>query len=261
MRVLFLAFLIGLLNFQSSLGQLPKLNSYQYRPITPDVDWQLLLKIQQMRADEVEREMERRKEKALALSRQTANFYSSLSEYPARIIDGWHNVVATNNSDFCDDRKVYVSNNKITKYVINNWQEKVVSISSDITRGKSYIKLDDSGGTAGSYLDIYFIEYCTRLGSTTTAPLKPGSIMFWSRWKRAETITVYLQDIYNIGTMRGMFYSQPVCGQDGGVTFTFKPGTYTYKAVGISALGSEVNWQGTLTLREGDCSMLELSRN
>ena len=56
---------------------------------------------------------EKTKQKALVLMQQTKSIYSSMNNYPAKIADGWHNIVATNNFDFCDYRKVFVSNNQI----------------------------------------------------------------------------------------------------------------------------------------------------
>lgn len=60
-------------------------------------------------------EAKEKKQRSIAKMNQTITFYNSVDKYPVSIIDGWHRVTSTNNYDFCDERLVYVENNKITK--------------------------------------------------------------------------------------------------------------------------------------------------
>ena len=72
---------------------------------------------------------------------QVKAYYSSLTSYPEKISDGWHKVISMNNYDFCAERKVYVSNNKITKYVIDDWMKKNF-YPVTINKAKSYCSVN-----------------------------------------------------------------------------------------------------------------------
>lgn len=76
--------------------------------------------LKQERLNEAEK-LRLKKEKAQNMMEQINTYYNAVESYPQTIKDGWHNVYATNRYDFCDIRKVYVENNKITKYVIDDW--------------------------------------------------------------------------------------------------------------------------------------------
>lgn len=110
------------------------------------------------------------RQKVIANMYQIKSIYSKINNFPTKIIDGWHNIISTNNYDFCDSRKVYVLNNLIVKYVIDNWAERIVTFSSQINQGKGLIKLNDN---ESEYLDIYFIDFCINPNSLASPPIKP----------------------------------------------------------------------------------------
>lgn len=242
-------------------GQLPQIKPYVYQP-TYDAraaaeERELLIRLIEMKKEENAIAEAKAKQKAIAMMQQTKSIYSSLNSFPAKIEDGWHNIIATNNYDFCDSRKVYISNNQIVKYVVDNWAERNITFSSQVTQGKGLVKLN---GSESQYLDIYFIDFCLNPNSRATPPMKAGKVSFWTNWKRASSVTLLIEG-FEIGKFNSYFDTTPICGQEGTINFEFKPGTYNYKAIGITALGSEVTWEGIVNIRENSCSLQGLTKN
>jgi hypothetical protein len=226
---------------------------YQSPYVSPDYD--LLLKAIQMKQAQYERNEQIKKEKAQSLTKQIKAYYNSFDKYPENIKYGWHNVISLNNYDFCEERKVFVVGNKITKYVIDDWFQKTVSYTLPINKGKTMLQLNNEDGSKGEMLEIYFLEYLNDPYSTTIEPTKPGKISFWSSVKRSGEIKVYIEGNY-IGSITSYFKEgTPLCGQNGTLTFEYKPGTYNYKAV-----CNKWTWNGQITIVEGGCSLMGLRK-
>ena len=98
------------------------------------------------------------REKTVAKMKQVKAYYNSFKYYPKSIPDDWYAVYAMDNYDFCEERIVYVSGNRVTKYVIDLNTERVVLHSHLINNAKATIQIKASDGTT-SILDIYFIDY------------------------------------------------------------------------------------------------------
>jgi hypothetical protein len=103
------------------------------------------------------REAEAARQRSITKMNQTISRYNSANKYPNYIINGWHRVTSMNNYDFCDERLVYVVNNKITKYYIDR-ESRTVIFSTTIYKAKSNIRLKYTDGSTSEILDIYFIE-------------------------------------------------------------------------------------------------------
>jgi len=103
------------------------------------------------------REAEAAKQRSFTKMNQTISRYNSANKYPNNIINGWHRVTSMNNYDFCDERLVYVVNNKITKYYVDR-ESRTVIFSTTIYKAKSNIRLKHTDGSTSEILDIYFIE-------------------------------------------------------------------------------------------------------
>ena len=86
-------------------------------------------------------ELEEYSRRSMSRLEQIKKVYVSYNKYPSSISNGWHKVVVTNNIDFCEERKVLVSNGKIGEYVVDNWSPRTVVFSSPIKDGKAIIKL------------------------------------------------------------------------------------------------------------------------
>jgi hypothetical protein len=98
------------------------------------------------------------KEKSMNYLNQVKAYYNSLNSYPEYISDGYHKVIATNNYDFCEDVKVYVSNNKVSRYYYENDNQSIISFSTTIIKAKSLVNLRQTDGSSGSALELYFLE-------------------------------------------------------------------------------------------------------
>jgi len=146
--------------------------------------------------------------------------------------------------------KVYVSNNQVTKYVIDDWMEKSVSYPTTINKAKAIVQLKEDDGTTGEMVELYFLEYINNPTSYTSPPVGSGKVSFWSNMKRGGNINIYVEGTY-IGELTSYFSEgTPNCGQSGTVTFEYKPGTYNYKATNNNS-----TWSGTITIYSGNCSL------
>lgn len=258
--------------YKSGQGTSIPSNLQQYKSTYVSPDYSLLIRAMEMRQVQYERNLEIKKQKAISLMNQVKAYYNSLSTYPENISDGWHKVIAMDNYDFCDERKVYVVGNKIIKYVADNWIEKSISYSPVISKARSMLQLIKDDGTNGGMVELYFLEDINNPNSNVPAPLSSGKASFWTSWKRAGSVTISIVQLkvgsfdtieeLKIGQFDSYFNSTPKnCGQNGTINFEYKPGTYNYKAVGKTAFGSEISWEGQIVIKENSCSLYEIRRN
>ncbi|HOD61977.1 MAG TPA: hypothetical protein PKG96_07745 [Bacilli bacterium] len=198
-------------------------------------------------------------EKVIGIMNQIKDYYNSLDAYPTKINDGWHNVIAMNNYDFCAERKVYVENNKVTKFIVDDWIYKNISFSVNISKAKAIVRLLNDDESQGDWLELYFLEYINAPNSYTTPPIETGTVSFWTNYKKAGDIMVYLEDTY-IGSFTSYFnQGVPQCGQDGTLTVTYKAGTYHLRAYTVGGWSS-LNWEGTITITAGVCTLQGLTK-
>ena len=180
---------------------------------------------------------------------QTEVYYSSFSNYPTKIIDGWHIVFSTNNSDFCSRRKVLVSNNKIIKYVIDDIKNRTVEYTLPIVNCKTTLKLKESD----DYLTVYFLDAIQNSNLNATPPLKTGKKSFWTSLKNGGDIEIFINGIFE-GKINTFFESNPNCGQNGTFTYENIPGSYQYEAK-----NGLYRWSGSFTIYEENCTLLKLT--
>lgn len=230
-----------------------------YLPKYSTIDYGVLMKALEMRQAQYEQNEQMKKEKAVGLMNQVKAFYNSLTTFPEEISDGWHKVISTNNYDFCAERKVYVSNNKVTKYVIDDWMEKSISYPTKINNAKAMVQLVNDDGTTGDMVELYFLEFLNNPSSNTSPPSGSGKISFWTNWKNAGSMELYFDGMY-IGKFSSYFDNgSPSCGQQGTLTITYKPGTYSYKAVSSGGWSTKT-WDGTVTIYAGGCQLQGLTK-
>lgn len=193
-------------------------------------------------------------EKVISTMRQIKDYYNSLESYPVEINNGWHNVIAMNNYDFCEERKVYVENNKVTKFVVDNWIYKKISYAVNVSKAKAIVQLINEDRTQGDLLELYFLEYINNPNSYTTAPIETGTVSFWTNYKKAGDMVVYLDEMY-VGDFTYYFkQGEPQCGQDGTLTVEYKKGTYPFRAHTVGGWSS-FSWSGTVTITAGGCTL------
>lgn len=226
-----------------------------YLPRYSKMDYGVLMQALQMRQAQYEQNEQMKKEKAVGLMNQVKAYYNSLSSYPGEISNGWHKVISMNNYDFCEERKVYVSNNKVTKYAIEDWLEKSVSYPTIINNAKTMVQLVNEDGSTGDMVELYFLEFINNPNSYTSAPVGSGKVSFWSNFRGSGNIRVFIDGQY-IGEITSYFKDgTPNCGQSGTLTFEYKPGTYGYKAT-----NNNRTWTGTISIRAGGCSLMGLNK-
>lgn len=255
--------LILILNFTGLIAQNTGLiNGLNYKyDYQKDIDnlhrqQQLDLQNRQLYEARLKEGIAEQKEKAQACAKQIKELYPTFGKYPNHINDGWYNVAVTNYYEMCGERKVFVQNNRITKYFVQNYSERKVSFSSAIVDGKAHIKLFIDGADTEIH-DVYFLENI--IDSTTTAS-KPsfGIYTFYTTFKRAGTVKIIMDGIY-VGTLNQYFdpkIGTPSCGQEssGTITFQYKPGTYNFIAE-----GTKKTWKGQIKINEDGCGKTNLS--
>jgi hypothetical protein len=233
-------------------------NQQQYQSTYVAPDYSLLLKALEMKQAQYERNEQLKKEKAIGMMNQVKAYYNSLTTLPERIPDGWYKVISMNNYDFCDERKVYVSNNKVTKYIIDDWIDRKISYPVSINKGKAMIQLILDDGSNGDMVELYFLEYINNPNAYTSAPVGSGKVSFWTNWKRSGNMKLYFDGMY-VGTFTSYFENgTPVCGQTGTLTVEYKPGTYSFKATSEGGFSTKT-WSGTVTITAGGCFLQGLT--
>lgn len=227
-----------------------KLSNSTTVPTYQPIDTDFYLKVLEMKKRQAEAAERARKEKAQETIKQTKEIYKSIKTFPEAIADGWYNVTVTNNTDFCEERKVYIEDQSIKKYFVDNWIERQVAFSGKIEKAKAIIKMQTE------YLDVYFLETAINpTNSKTTPPLNSGKISFWTDYKRAGNVDLYV-DGYFIGTLKSYFNEgEPNCEQDGVITFNYKPGTYNFEAK-----SEKLSWSGSITIYENQCIKQKLNK-
>jgi Skp family chaperone for outer membrane proteins len=198
-----------------------------------------------------EREEFEERKKAISKMNQVIEYYNSFTEAPMIIQDGWHDVFSMNNYDFCDKRKVYVENNKIVKYFIDDWDARTVTYSLPIKNAITNIKLKEY---ESDMLKIFFLDALDNPNSLASPPIQPGKVSFWTNASKGDT--EILVEGYYVGTLKSYFSGNtPNCGQSGTVVYKNKPGTYNFYAKSYSG-----SWSGTISISGTGCTNFKLSK-
>ncbi|UOK42960.1 MULTISPECIES: hypothetical protein [Flavobacterium] len=173
--------------------------------------------------------------------------YNDSEHYPAKIIDGWHSIVATDSYNYCAPAKVLIKNNEIKEFVIDNWARMSMSFNvlSAIKKGKGLISVDFEGETVT--LELYFTNDLEQ-PSVVDKPLDSGFISFWCDSKKIKEVKVFLDKKY-YGELGEAFASQPQCSAAGVVTIEVKPGRHRFTAAGKGT----INWEGDVEVKENLC--------
>ena len=177
---------------QGGQGTYVPQQKYQSTYVSPNYD--LLIKALEMKQAQYERDEQQKKEKAVGMMSQVKAYYNSLTNFPDKISDGWHKVISMNNYDFCQERKVYVVDNKITKYVIDDWMEKSFSYSPVINKANAMGQLVNDDGSSADMVELYFLEYINNPNAVTSTPTGSGKISFWTSWKIPEIWNFILRE-------------------------------------------------------------------
>ncbi len=180
--------------------------------------------------------------------------YKSYDSFPSKISDGWHNIIATDNFNFCKDAKVYVQNNRVKKFVIDNCIPLNVNATGEIKKAKSVATLKNTNGQELCIIDMYFL-YDIEEQILVESPIKPGFVCFWTDISNYDNILLDF-DGKRMEFFSAKFYEEPNCFEDGMICRILKPGTYTFLARGRGA----IDWSGTIDVKSGQCLKIRLGR-
>ena len=156
--------------------------------------------------------------------------YNEYDTYPEKIVDGWHSAIATDNLNFCKDVKVLVKNNRIIRFVIDNYIPINFMSTGEIKEAKNVVTLKNFNGEQLNIVQIYFL-YDLEEPRIVPAPIKPGYVCFWSDMKNHRDILLDL-DNKRMERLTVSFSTEPDCFSNGMVCRILKPGTYSYLARG-----------------------------
>jgi hypothetical protein len=182
----------------------------------------------------------------------TREFYKNTSNYLQNIPNGWHNVLVTNNLDILKTQKVYVENNRIIKFCVNDFYIAEMEHTQSIVNCRSFIKIKGSN----DYYELFFIDLISLKGPIAFSPLTPGRVAFWTNinFGESDDIDIIVEGIW-IGTISKTLYESNLeCGMDGMLVYQNKPGTYKYQAI-----SDKHDWEGTITITENQCKKMQLS--
>ncbi len=198
--------------------------------------------------------MENERSQAIAKTAIIKSQYADYEKYPEKIIDGWHNVIATNSSTFCKDAKVLVKDNRIKKFVIDNCIPINFLATSEIKKAKNNLTLKNFNGQELNIFEVFFI-YDIDEQQLVEEPIKAGILCFWSDLKKFDQVFIKVDgEPWNKFTMK--CETIPDCSGKGTVSRILKPGKYQLKAVGRGA----IDWESTLEVKSGKCLRVRLGR-
>jgi len=194
-------------------------------------------------------------DETIKLISQINYIFNNHKNLPDNVTSGWHYAIGTNNYDFMEFCKVYVLNNQIVKYVVDDWQERSIQSPSSINKAKAVVQLIEDDGSTGQLATIFLYAYVVDNKSSTTPPIGTGKISFWTSWKNCANMKLYFDGKY-AGKFSIYFPSGiPLCEQNGTITVKYKPGTYKFQAV-----SGWKNWEGTVTIQKDGCQTFELKK-
>lgn len=184
----------------------------------------------------------------LALLKQQ---YKSYESYPDSIITGWHNVIVTDNLKFCRDAKVFVKNNRIEEFAIENCYRLTFTATGKIKQARNVLTLNNFNGEQLEVVDIYFL-YDLDEPRLVAPPVNPGFVTFWTKKKGYLQNEIILNGV-RYGGVTGIFRASPMCDQIGTSTLVLKPGRYTFRA-----MKSGNDAEGTIEVRSDQCLLQQL---
>jgi hypothetical protein len=177
--------------------------------------------------------------------------YESNKSYPDSIIGGWHEVAVTDNSKTLKTAKVYVDNNRIRKFFIDDCIELEFTMEGEITHGKASITLKKVSGDPLRAIDIYFMDDLDK-PRTFPPPSKPGYVCFWTRKKKLLNQKIVFAG-QRIDQLSKVFDKEPMYFDNGTTTIIIKPGSYR-----LEILQSGNNLDRVINVQSGTCTYYQV---
>jgi len=199
--------------------------------------------------------LENAKQQALSKLGMIKTQYAEYTTYPAKIIDGWHSAIATDNLNFCKDVKVEVKNNKIIKFVLDNYIPMNFMATREIKNAKNVVSIKNFNDEQLNLVELFFL-YDIDEPRLVPEPIKPGYVCFWTDInKNYEQIEIKVDNIF-LENFTVSYDSKPDCFSNGMVCRILKPGTYSMTANGRGGK----RWKGTFEIKENMCLEYRLGK-
>lgn len=198
--------------------------------------------------------LEQARQQSLAKLEIIKSQYSSYETYPETITDGWHSAIASDNMNFCKDVKVLIKDNRIIRFVVDNYIPLNFMVTGDIREAKNVVTLKNFNGEQLNIVQVFFL-YDIEEPRIVPEPIEPGYVCFWSDIKNHKDI---LLDFNNkrMERLTVRFNAEPDCFSNGMVCRILKPGKYSYLARGKGA----ISWEDTFEVRANMCVKIRLGR-
>lgn len=181
--------------------------------------------------------------------------YSEYTSYPKTIVDGWHSAIATDNLNFCKDVKVEVRNNKIVKFVLDNYIPMNFMATREIKNAKNIVSIKNFNDEQLNIVELFFL-YDIDEPRLVPEPIKPGYVCFWTDINRKyEDIEVQLNNVI-MERFTVSYDTEPGCFSNGMICRILKPGTYSMIADGRGGK----RWKGTFEVKENMCLEYRLGK-
>ncbi len=210
------------------------------------------------------------KEKAAAekklMQKQTEDmrgYYSSFENYPASVSDGWHTVVILGGDEYIGDRKVLVESGRVKRMVWDNWMEEELTFSGPIVKAMAGVRIKGGTGPLGGMVDVYFMNSLGDNPIAADAPLKPGTVTFWTSQKdydKGKICIVFEDALLGPFTEHRDWNNAPECGDNQQINVVYKPGVYNFRMVRktFAGMSGRTLMEGKVELTNGGCQVIEV---
>jgi hypothetical protein len=174
-----------------------------------------------------ERSAKKEKEQEALRISTLQKIFSLREKYPDSIASGWHNVLLTDNKDFCKDAKVLVARNTVLQLVVDDCIRIRCTSKGQIKNARSEVTFNDIN-SGYEVLNVYCINDLDS-AALIDEPMQPGFVCFWTSKDK------YLNERLMINGIIRDFISktheeEPDCIDKGVLFYIMKPGTYRFRA-------------------------------
>ena len=199
-------------------------------------------------------QIENERQQSIAKLAIIKSHFAELTKFPDSINAGWHKIIATDNSNFCKEAKVLIKDNKISKFVIDNFVSMNFSQMGEIKKAKALITSRNFNGEQLNLLEIYFL-YDLDQQNIVEPPITPGYICFWTNIDSYASTQIKLENMM-LGNFQQWVDYEPQCFGGGAICRILKPGFYMLDAKGKGHL----HWQGGVEVKAGYCTKVKLGK-
>ena len=198
-------------------------------------------------------EMSYRQQQSMAKLTIIKSQYEEYKVYPDSIIDGWHNAIATDNMNFCKEVKVLVKNNRIKRFIIDDYVPLNFTSTRPIKKAKCVVTLQNFNHEQLNVVEVYFL-YDIDEQTIVPKPMTPGVVCFYTSERNLDKVKLIVDGIrLEKFTVNFDKYAVLPCFAEGMICRIMKPGMHSFVA---QRFGSD--YSGTFEVKEGMCLQFHL---